>query len=67
MAEIRGDFHERSEDEAALQHAGMRHLKFGSGDGVMAVEKDVQIDQARTFGERLFAAHGRFDGAELVQ
>src|SRR5208283_2200362 len=42
-------------------------LKFRSRDGVVAVEENVQIDEARAFGEGFAAAHGGFDGAKFVQ
>ena len=64
MAKGRGDFGERDEDEVSQKHAGMWDLEIGSGDGVVAVEEDVQVDQARAFGEGFFAAHLRFDVAE---
>lgn len=57
MAKRGSDFGERDENEVAQQHAGMRDFEFGSGDGVVTVEKDVEIDEARTFGECFFAAH----------
>ena len=34
---------------------------------MVAEEKDVDIEEARSFGERFFASELRFDGAEGVQ
>src|SRR5271166_1924594 len=42
----------------------MRDLQIGSGDGVVAVEEDVEVDEARAFGEGFFAAHLRFNVAQ---
>jgi len=44
VAKIGGDFGKGCKDEAAIQHAGMGDLEFGSGDGIVVVEKNVQID-----------------------
>src|SRR5271157_4516629 len=67
MAEIGSDFSQGSKDEAAIQHAGMGDLQLGSGDGFVVVEEDVEINEARAFGEGFLAAHGGFDGVELLQ
>ena len=56
-----GDFGEGTEHEIALQHTGMRDLQIGSVDGLVGVEQDVQVDEARTLGKGFLAAHGRFD------
>ena len=56
-----GDFGEGSEHEIALQHTGVRNLQVGSLDGLVGVEQDVQVDEARTLGKGFLAAHGRFD------
>ena len=42
----------------------MRDLQFGSVERQIAEEKDVYIEEARTFGEVFFAAELRFDGAK---
>ena len=71
MTEIGGDFGEWSKDKIALQHAGVRDLECRSIDDIVAVEEDVEVDQARTVGERLAAAHVGFDtakgGEELIR
>jgi hypothetical protein len=58
------DFRERNQDEVALKHSGMRHLKFGRFNGCVVVEKNIQIDETRAFREEFFATHQRFDTAE---
>ena len=67
VAKIGGDFGQGSQDKTALQHAGMRDLQFGSGDGVVVVEENVEIDEAGAFGEGFLAAHGGFDGVKRAQ
>jgi len=64
MAESGSDFGQGCEDEIAQEHARMGNLEVGRIDDVVAVEKDVEIDEARAFGEGFFAAHLRFDVAE---
>jgi hypothetical protein len=58
------DFGEGGEDEIALKHAGMGDLQGGRVDGFVSVEKNVEIDEARSFGEGLLAAHFGFDATE---
>src|SRR5262249_265831 len=65
--ERRSDFRERCEDEISLQHAGMRDLQFGQGDGFVAVEENVDVKQARALGELFFAAELLFDFAKGSQ
>lgn len=64
MAKVRRDLGERSEDEIALEHAGMGDLQVRRVDGFVGVEEDVQIDQPRTFGKGLLAAHFGLDAAK---
>lgn len=45
----------------------MGDLQRGRIDGLLAVEKNVQVDFARASGELFFAAHLRFDGLEDSQ
>ena len=61
------DFGQRRENELALEHAGMRDLQFGSVERQIAEEKDVYIEQPRTFGEGFLAAESRFDGAKSAE
>ena len=42
----------------------MGNLEVRGVDGVVAVEEDVEVDEARALGECLFAAHLRLDLAE---
>ena len=42
----------------------MGNLEVGSVDGRVVIEQDVEIDEARTFSERFFATHLRFDGTK---
>jgi len=63
MLQRGSNLHKWDKDEIALQHAWVRNLQIGSGDGFVAVEKNIEIDEARTFGEELFAAHSGFDAA----
>jgi len=64
MAELRGDFGKGSKDKIALQHARVRDLKRRCVDHGVAVEEDVEVDEARPVGEGLAAAHAGFDSAE---
>ena len=64
MTERRGNLGERREDEVSLEHARMGDLEIGCGDDFVSVKEDVEVDQARAFGERFLAAHLRFDFAE---
>lgn len=67
MPELRGDLGKRRKNELALEHAGMRDLQFGSVERQIAEEKDVYIEEPRTFGESFLAAELRFDGAKSVE
>jgi hypothetical protein len=64
MAEVRSQFGEGDEDEAALEHAGVGDLQVRLGDGFQAVEEDVQVEESRTFGDKFVAAEGSFDATE---
>ncbi len=50
------NFGQRSEDEASEMHAGMGGLEFRQINGLVAVQKNVQINEARTFGKFFLAA-----------
>jgi len=67
MLERRRDFGKGDQNKVALQHAWVWNLQFRGGDDFVAVEKDVQIDKAGTFGEGFLAAHAGFDFAEGVK
>ncbi len=67
MLELRRNFGERSENEFALQHPRVRDLQFGSVERLIAEEKDVDIEEARAFGECSLAAELRFDGTKCAQ
>ena len=45
----------------------MRDLQFGSNDRLIAEEKDIDVEEARSFGEGFLAAELRFDGAKGAQ
>ena len=45
----------------------MGHLQFQRVNGLVTVEENIQIDQARTFGNEFLAAHVGFDSAQRVQ
>jgi len=64
MAKVRGDFGQRGQDEVALKHARVRDLQVRLLDRAVGVKKDVEVDEAGAFGERLVAAHVGFDLAE---
>ena len=61
MAEYRGNFGERDEHEIALEHTRMWDLEFRRVDGGVIVEKNVEVDETRPFGESFLAAHVGFD------
>ena len=63
MLEFRRDFGERSENELAFQNSRVWNLQFGSVERLIAEEKDVYIEEARSFGESFLAAELGFDGA----
>ena len=67
MLAVRGDLGQRDEDEFALQHAWMWHLQFRPVDGVMAIEQNINVDQARPFANELLASHMRFDSPERAE
>src|ERR1700751_2106012 len=59
-----GELGKRRQDELALEHSGMRDLQFGSIERQIAEKQDVDIEEARSFGESFLAAELRFDGAK---
>jgi len=64
MSDCGRNFRERNKYEIALEHARVGNLKLWRFDGGIAIEKDVQIDEAGPFDEGFLAAHLGFDGAE---
>jgi hypothetical protein len=64
MPQLWRDFGERSENEIARQHSGMWYLQFGSIARLIAEKKNVDVENARTFGESFLAAELRFNSAE---
>jgi len=58
------NFGQGREHEIALQHAWMRDLQVRRVNGVSGVKQNIEIDEARAFGEGLLAAHVRFDLAK---
>ena len=67
MLELRRDFGERRQNEFAFEYSRMRDLQFGSNDRLIAEEKDVDVEEARAFGESFSAAKLGLDGAEGMQ
>jgi len=67
VAERRRDLRKRRKDEIALEHAGVRNLELRRIDGGIAIEKNVQVDQARPLGEGFLAAHLQFDAAQNAE
>jgi hypothetical protein len=67
MLELRRDFGERRQNEFAFEHSRMRDLQFGSNDRLLAEEKDVDVEEARAFGESFSAAQLGLDGAKGMQ
>lgn len=67
MAQVRGDFGEGNQHELALEHARVGDLQFGRGDGLIAIYKDIDVEEAGAFGESFFAAEVVFDGAEGME
>jgi hypothetical protein len=67
MLELRRDFGERRQNEFAFEHSRMRDLQFGSKDRLIAEEKNVDVEEARAFGESFSAAKLGLDGAEGMQ
>lgn len=61
MAKRWGNFRERHENEIALQHARVRDLEVWRFDGRVVIKKNVEVDQARSFGEGFLASHPGFD------
>ena len=61
------NFGERREDEFANEHARMRNLQFRRFDGLVTVEENIQVDQARTFRNEFLATHAGFDSAQRAQ
>lgn len=57
MREVGDDFGQGNEDEFALEHARMRHLQFRRVNGLVAVKKNIYVNQPRPFWHKLFAAH----------
>lgn len=67
MGEIGSQFGQRDKDETTKVQARMRDLEFGSRDRFGTMEKDIQIDEAGTFGDFFSAAHLGFDGLQGVK
>ena len=67
MLELRRDFGERRQNEFAFEHSRMRDLQFGRNDRLIAEEKDVDVEEARAFGEGFSAAKLGLDGVESMQ
>jgi len=70
VAEGGSDFGQRNKDESAIEHTRMWDLEIRRVDGFTAVEENVEVEEARTFGEGLLAAHLRFDktkGAKEIE
>jgi hypothetical protein len=55
MPKIGREFEERLENEAALQHAGMRDDQARRVDDVLAVKENVEVNRSRALWTR--AAH----------
>jgi hypothetical protein len=64
VSELGGDFGEGDQDEVALEHPGMGNLESGLVDDEIVVQKDVEINEARAFGDRFVVAHVRFNAAK---
>ena len=64
---MRGDFGEGNQHELALEHAWVGNLQFRRGDRLIAIYKDIDVEEAGAFGESFFAAEVVFDGAEGVE
>ncbi len=67
MRQVWSDLDERYENKFTQKHTGMGNLQFRSVDGLVAVEKNVQIDQPRAFGQEFLAAHAGLDSAQSAQ
>ena len=61
MPESGRNFRERGQHEIALQHARMWNLQLRQINCFVAVEKNIDIEQARPFRKFFFAAKLRFD------
>lgn len=64
---MRGDFGEGNQHEFTFQHARVGDLQLGCGHGLIAIYKDIDVEEAGAFGESFFAAEVVFDGAESVE
>ena len=67
VGEVWGDFGEGDEDELAVQQAGVGDLQVGGGDGLVAIYKDIDVEEAGALGEGFRAAELVFDGAESME
>lgn len=67
MGKAGSNFGKRNEDKAAKVQPRVGDLEFSSGDGLRAVEKNVQINEPGAFGELFFATHLGFNGVQRVQ
>src|SRR5579859_8106696 len=45
----------------------MGDLQFGGGDGLVAIYKDIDVEEAGAFGEGFFTAEAVFNGADGVE
>jgi hypothetical protein len=63
------DFGERSEDEAAFVQGRVGEDEFGCLHDEVAVEQEVEIDDARAlgWGRGAVAAHSMLDGEKVVK
>jgi len=64
-----GDLCERREDEGALVHGGVRECQLWCLHDRVAVEQQVQVNDAWALGWGVgaVAAHGVFDGEQVVK
>ena len=61
MTKFRREFGQRLQHEAALRHSRMRNFQIGRGDHGLAEKYNVDVDDARAFRNRAFAAHVALD------
>ena len=67
MAKRGSNLGERNKDEPAFQHTRVGNLKLGRVERFVAVEQDVEINDARSLGDGFAAAHAGFDGTQRVE
>jgi hypothetical protein len=69
MLESGGDFGEGGEDEAAFVQGGVGKGEIGCLHDEIAVEQEVEVDDARAFGwgGGAVSTHGVLDGEEVVE